>query len=147
MGSLAGVRVTGTERAAEVVRAMQARRTGTLTITLGTGCCESTAPFLYEDHYAGPDAAVVGEIAGIPVLSPALLRDLYRDDEELVVDVVDELAESLSIETELGVRLALRSPEQIAAALACATPAARPLPRSAPVQTELPEHLRNVRIR
>jgi uncharacterized protein (DUF779 family) len=138
------MRITGTERAADVVRRMQDRRSGTLTITLGTGCCESTAPFLYEDHYAGPDAAVVGEVAGVPVLAPASLRSLYRDDEELVVDVVDELAESFSIETELGVRLALRSPEQIAAAVpVCEVPAAL----SRPVQTELPEHLRGVRIR
>jgi uncharacterized protein (DUF779 family) len=139
--------VTGTERAADVVRQMQTHRSGTLTITLGTGCCESTAPFLYEDHYAGPDAEVVGEVAGVPVLAAAPLRNLYGSDEELVIDVVDELAESLSIETELGVRLALRSPTQVAAALACETPAARTVPQVAPRTTELPEHLRNVRIR
>jgi uncharacterized protein (DUF779 family) len=138
------MRVTGTDRAAAVVRQMQHLRTGTLTITLGTGCCESTAPFLYEDHYAGPDAEQVGAVAGVPVLAPALLRALYGDDEQLVVDVVDELAESFSIETELGVRLALRSPEQIAAAVpACEVPTAD----DRPVSTELPEHLRAIRIR
>jgi uncharacterized protein (DUF779 family) len=138
------MRVTGTERAAEVVRRMQELRAGTLSITLGTGCCESTAPFLYEDHYAGPDAEQVGELAGVPVLAPSLLRGLYRGDEELIIDVVDELAESFSIETELGVRLALRSPDQIAAAVpACEVSAAS----ARPVSTELPEHLRTIRIR
>jgi uncharacterized protein (DUF779 family) len=139
------VRVTGTERAAEVVREMQGRRSGALSITLGTGCCESTAPFLYEDHYAGPDAEAVGEVAGVPVLAPRMLRDLYGA-EDLVVDVVDEMAESLSIETELGVRLALRSPAQAASIAVCEAPAAS-TPRLAPRVTELPEHLRNVRIR
>lgn len=138
------MRVTGTERAADVVRQMRGLRAGTLTITLGTGCCESTAPFLYEDHYAGPDAEQVGEVAGVPVLAPGLLRGLYGPNEELIVDVVDELAESFSIETELGVRLALRSPEQIAAAVpACELPAAA----TGPVNAELPEHLRGLRIR
>ena len=28
---------------------MGTRRSGTLTVTIGTGCCESTAPYLYED--------------------------------------------------------------------------------------------------
>jgi uncharacterized protein (DUF779 family) len=143
------MRVSGTERAAEVVRKMQELRPGTLTITLGTGCCESTAPFLYEDHYAGPEAEQVGAVAGVPVLAPPLLRGLYGDEEEVVIDVVDELAESLSIETELGVRLALRSPAQMAAAAACEAPAATAAP-TAPTGsrvTELPEHLRGIRIR
>jgi uncharacterized protein (DUF779 family) len=143
------MRVTGTERAAEVVRRMGERRAGTLSITIGTGCCESTAPFLYEDHYAGFDAEQVGEVAGIPVLAPATLRALYVDDDELVIDVVDELAESMSIETELGVRLAFRSPDQVAASLAaCEVPAgAAHTTADGPVATELPEHLRRIRIR
>jgi hypothetical protein len=64
-----------------------------------------------------------------------------------VVDVVDEMAESLSIETELGVRLALRSPAQATAAPAgCESPSTA-VRQHAPRVTELPEHLRNVRIR
>lgn len=138
------MRVTGTERAAEVVQRMRTLRSGELTITLGTGCCESTAPFLYENHWSGPDAEVVGEVGDATVYTPALLRGLYPEDEQLVVDVVDELAESLSIETELGVRLVLRSPDQVAAAPACEVPTGA---ATAPVSTELPEHLRHVRIR
>jgi uncharacterized protein (DUF779 family) len=140
--------VTGTERAAAVVRRMQQLRPGPLTITLGTGCCESTAPFLYEDHYPGPDAEAVGEVAGVTVLAPELLRDLYGLDDTLVIDVVDEMAESLSIETELGVRLALRSPDQVAAGAACeAPPVAARAPTAAEGPAELPEHLRGIRIR
>ncbi len=110
------MRVTATPRAVEVVEAMRSRRSGELSITLGTGCCESTAPFLYENHWAGPDAEAVGEVAGVAVWAPSLLRSLYGDDDELVVDVIEELAESLSVETELGVRLVLRDPDQVAGA-------------------------------
>ena len=54
------MRVEPTERAEDVVRRMAAQRSGRLVVTIGTGCCESTAPFLYEDHMPGPDTAVVG---------------------------------------------------------------------------------------
>jgi uncharacterized protein (DUF779 family) len=150
------MRVDGSERAAEVIERVRERRQGVLSITLGTGCCESTAPFLYEDYPAGPDAERVGEVAGVPVMAPAVLRGLYREDETLVVDVIDELAESLSIETDLGVRLVLRSPEQVAETLACEVPVASTrehtgpdpgasqIPGRAP---DLPEGLRHIRIR
>ena len=48
------MKVTASARAAEVVAEMATRRSGTLTVTIGTGCCESTAPFLYEDMFIGP---------------------------------------------------------------------------------------------
>ena len=57
------MRVTASARAAEVVAEMATRRSGTLTVTIGTGCCESTAPFLYEDMFIGPEQEVVGEVA------------------------------------------------------------------------------------
>ena len=53
------MKVTATDRAARVVERMRAKRSGRLTITIGTGCCESTAPFLYEDFWPGPDQEVV----------------------------------------------------------------------------------------
>ena len=46
-------------------------------------------------------------MAGVPVFAPKLLRDLYAGD-SLTVDVSSDPAESLSIETEWGVRLTLR---------------------------------------
>ena len=87
---------------------MRGRRTGELTVTIGTGCCESTAPFLYEDFWPGPDQEPVGEVAGITVYAPEYLRIRYPGDDGVTLDVVDELGESLSVETELGCRLILR---------------------------------------
>jgi uncharacterized protein (DUF779 family) len=142
------MRIEATERSRAVVERSKGARTGTLTITIGTGCCESTAPFLYEDFWPGPDQQPIGEVAGVQVFAPDYLRALYPDDETVVLDVVDEMAESLSIETEYGCRLVLRgehtdsegSPE------VCDVEPARPT-ASREVVGELPEALRGLRIR
>lgn len=102
------MRATATPAAASVVERARQARQGTLSITIGTGCCESTAPFLYEDFWPGPDQAEIGEVAGVAVFAPGYLRQLYPDDDGVVIDVVEVDAESLSIETEWGVRLVLR---------------------------------------
>jgi uncharacterized protein (DUF779 family) len=102
------VKVTASARAAEVIAEMATRRSGTLTVTIGTGCCESTAPFLYEDFWPGPDQEPVGEVGDVVVYAPEYLRRLYPGDQGPMLEVVDEMGESLSVETELGVRLALR---------------------------------------
>ncbi len=102
------MRVEATELAEQTVEQMKQVRSGRLTITIGTGCCESTAPFLYEDFWPGPDQAEVGTVAGVPVYAPAYLRANYPDDDGVVIDVMEVVAESMSIETELDRRLILR---------------------------------------
>ena len=62
---------------------------GALVFTIGTGCCESTAPFLYEDFWPGPDSEQVGEVAGVAVFAPEYLRALYPGDDGVVIDVDD----------------------------------------------------------
>ncbi len=141
------MRVIATDRAAQVIAAMGERRMGTLTVTIGTGCCESTAPFLYEDFWPGPDQAPVGEVAGVVVHAPEYLRRQYPDDDGVVLDVTEELAESLSVETELGVRLILRGRDFVSSdePAICSTPGGSPVLR--PVVGELPEALRGLRMR
>ncbi len=103
------MKVSGTSAAAKVVERARGDRRGALVFTIGTGCCESTAPFLYEDFWPGPDHEQVGEVAGVPVFAPEYLRALYPAGDGVVIDVVDGLmAESLSIETEYGCRFLLR---------------------------------------
>jgi uncharacterized protein (DUF779 family) len=122
--------------------------------TIGTGCCESTAPFLYEDFWPGPDAEPVGEVAGVTVYAPEYLRALYPGDDGVVIDVVDEMAESLSIETEYGCRFLLRDRTGTAIggqdAEVCDTPDGVPDAVSALRSRgpqELPEALRRARMR
>ncbi len=102
------MRVSATDAAAAVVRRARSTRQGILTITLGTGCCESTAPFLYEDFWPGSDQERVGEVAGVEVFAPEYLRSIYPGDDGVVIDLYEGPAESMSIETEWGCRLVLR---------------------------------------
>jgi uncharacterized protein (DUF779 family) len=103
------VRVEATRAATRIIEQMADRRAGQLTITIGTGCCESTAPFLYEDFWPGPDQEQVGAVGAVGVFAPAYLRESYPGDDGVVIDVVEGVAaESLSIETELDCRLILR---------------------------------------
>jgi uncharacterized protein (DUF779 family) len=141
------VHVTATDRALAVVERMKQLRGGTLTVTIGTGCCESTAPFLYEDFWPGPDQAPVGEVAGVTVYAPEYLRANYPGDDGVVLDVTDELGESLSIETELGCRLILRGAgfDSSTEPEACAVPAAGAARRG--VTGEVPPELRRLRMR
>src|SRR3954467_13376655 len=102
------MKVEGTAAAARIVERAKRDRRGALVFTIGTGCCESTAPFLYEDFWPGPDQEPVGEVAGVTVWAPDYLRANYPGDDGVGLDVNPELGESLSVETELGVRLVLR---------------------------------------
>jgi uncharacterized protein (DUF779 family) len=145
------VKVTGTAAAARVVERARRDRRGVLVFTIGTGCCESTAPFLYEDFWPGPDSEPVGEVAGVQVYAPEYLRALYPGDEGVTVDVEDgSMAESMSIETEYGCRFILRDPNgtpiEHQAAPTCDVPESVSALRARGPQ-ELPEALRKVRMR
>ena len=147
---MAVVKVSGTAAAERVVERAKKDRRGVLVFTIGTGCCESTAPFLYEDFWPGPDSEAVGEVAGVPVFAPANLRALYTGAEGVTVDVEDSMAESMSIETEYGCRFILRAPDGMPVenrdATTCDVPEAvsalRPRGRQ-----ELPDALRRARMR
>jgi len=140
------MRITATERACAIVDRAKAARAGRLTITIGTGCCESTAPFLYEDFWPGPDQAEVGEVSGVAIYAPEYLRQMYPGADGVVIDVTGELADSMSIETEFGCRLVLRGPgfDSATEPQVCAVPDAS-LDRS--VVGELPPELRRARMR
>jgi uncharacterized protein (DUF779 family) len=145
------MKVTGTESAARVVERARRDRSGELVFTIGTGCCESTAPFLYEDFWPGPDAEAVGEVSGVTVYAPEYLRSMYPGNDGVVIDVDDTMmAESMSIETEYGCRFVLRGDERVAferpTEPQCEIPDAVSALRSRGAQ-ELPEALRRVRMR
>ena len=147
------MRVTATDAAETIVEKAKQARPGELTITIGTGCCESTAPFLYEDFWPGPDQEIVGEIAGVSVYAPEYLRDMYPGDDGVVIDLFDGIAESMSIETEWDCRLFLRGQGvDRGEELYCEVPddgpgllAERPL--GTHVTGEMPEALKNLRLR
>jgi uncharacterized protein (DUF779 family) len=80
-----------------------------LVVVLGTGCCDSTAPFLFDRYYAGPDVLEVGRVAGVPVMAHGWLAGLYRDA-GVVLDVDEDVPnDSFSLESEYDCRLTLRA--------------------------------------
>jgi uncharacterized protein (DUF779 family) len=147
--------VTATQRAVDIIERAKQSRSGDLTITIGTGCCESTAPFLYEDFWPGPDQAVVGVVAGVEVFAPEYLRTMYPDDDGVVIDLFQGPAESMSIETEWDCRLYLKGQAVDAGEPdVCAVPDDHDTPgllTTQPLGThvkgEMPAHLRAVRLR
>jgi uncharacterized protein (DUF779 family) len=145
------MRITATPNAVAVIERSKAARAGTLTVTIGTGCCESTAPFLYEDFWPGPDQEPIGEVAGVVVYAPDYLRELYPGDQAVVLDAHDELAESMSIETEYGTRLILRGAgfDSTGAPEVCAVPEAKEKTAGVlrPVVGTMPPELRKLRMR
>lgn len=106
-----GMNVNATDAAVATVRRVKDDGRENLVMVLGTGCCDSTAPFLYDNYVAEPDAEPVGEIDGVTILAPRWLAELYRDGATLTVDV-DEgvLNDSFSLESEYDCRFTLRAP-------------------------------------
>jgi uncharacterized protein len=103
------VRVTATPQAEAIVRKVAAEGREELVMVLGTGCCDSTAPFLYDRYYPGSDVELVGEVAGVPVLAHSWLARLYSHGAGLTVDVDQGLPnDSFSLESAYNCRFALR---------------------------------------
>jgi uncharacterized protein (DUF779 family) len=103
------VKVTATPAAESVVRQVEAEGREALVMILGTGCCDSTAPFLYDRYHPGPDVVQVGGVASVPILAHRWLTDLYADSNGLVVDVDAGVPnDSFSLESEYDSRFTLR---------------------------------------
>ncbi len=97
-----------TPRAAEVVNRLRRERSGPLTFTIDGGCCEGTAPHLFEDAVITSGAEKVGEVEGVPVYLQPAMAGLYTDA-DVTIDIIDEPAsDALSLETEYGLRFVLR---------------------------------------
>jgi uncharacterized protein len=104
------MKVIATPQAEAVVRKVAETGRDQLVMVLGTGCCDSTAPFLYDRYYPGSDVAEVGRIAQIPVLAHRWLADLYGDgDRALQIDVDEGVPnDSFSLESDFDCRFTLR---------------------------------------
>jgi uncharacterized protein (DUF779 family) len=103
------MRVDATDGARDAIRRVAATGREDLVLVLGTGCCDSTAPYLYDRYYPGHDAVLVGAVEGVPVFAHGWLADLYAEGEGLQLDCrEDVLSDSFSLESELGCRLTLR---------------------------------------
>ena len=105
--------VSVTPEAEKIVQRVRSDGRENLIMVLGTGCCDSTSPFLYDNYLTEPDAQPVGTIDGVTIMAPKWLAELYPGDEGLVVDVdTGVVNDSLSLESEYDSRFTLRVPER-----------------------------------
>jgi uncharacterized protein len=100
--------VVATPQAEAVVRKVAETGRDQLVMVLGTGCCDSTAPFLFDRYYPGSDVVEVGRVAGVPVFAHHWLAGLYGQG-ELEIDVDEGLLnDSFSLESDFDCRFTLR---------------------------------------
>ena len=99
--------LTVTERAAEMIRRIRSERPGTLTITIDSGCCEGTAPNLYENYLVPYGFAEIGRAEGIPVLVPASWKEQWLATPVTLDLIDDDSSDAMSLETEHGFRFFL----------------------------------------
>jgi uncharacterized protein (DUF779 family) len=103
--------VSATPAAEAVVHKVKAEGREGLIMVLGTGCCDSTAPFLFDRYYPGPEVVEVGTVAEVPILAHRWMADLYPDSDGLVLDVDQGVPnDSLSLESDYDSRFTLRVP-------------------------------------
>ena len=96
-----------TDSAREVLERVRATREGKLSFVIGNGCCDSTAPYLFEDYLAGPNERAIGEAAGTIVLLDDSLERSFADT-EVVIDAAPAPGDdSFSCESEFGYRFSL----------------------------------------
>jgi uncharacterized protein (DUF779 family) len=103
-----GTKVVLTPAAADVVRLVREHQPGRpLSLVIGNGCCDSTAPFLFADYMAGPTEHLVGRAEGVEVYVDELVASSF-EGREVVVDATDDpQPDSFSCEAELGARFFL----------------------------------------
>ncbi len=107
MPVMSDVRVVLTEAAEAAIDRARAEFGDDLTMLIGNGCCDSTAPFLFSRYAPGPAEHTVGEVGGVPVHLDASLLTLF-EGREVVVDVREgPRDDSFSCETELGLRFTM----------------------------------------
>jgi uncharacterized protein (DUF779 family) len=97
-----------TPAAADVIRRVKEEQQGReLSLVIGNGCCDSTAPFLFADYMAGPTERLVCEAEGVRVFVDDLVAPSF-EGREVVVDAKDDpQPDSFSCESELGFRFLL----------------------------------------
>ena len=63
-----------TDSAREIVERVKAERGESLSLVIGNGCCDSTAPFLFAGYMAGPNELRIGSVADIGKPSGATIE-------------------------------------------------------------------------
>ena len=98
------VAITGAARA--ILERVKAERDD-LVFVFGDGCCEGTAPLLFDHYCVDSEQIRVGELGGVPVYASPHVHRLYGN-RRVVIDVDHgAVSDSLSLETGMGCRFVL----------------------------------------
>ena len=106
-GPMAALDVVLTDAAADAVEEVRAQLGDDLTLVIGNGCCDSTAPFLFSRYAPGPAETRVAVVAGVPVHLETALLGLFEGREVVIDARKDDGGDSFSAETELGLRFTM----------------------------------------
>jgi uncharacterized protein (DUF779 family) len=102
------VDVVLTHGAQALLARIRRERSGPLSMVIGNGCCDSTAPFLFEQYHAGPNEARIAELEGrVEVLLDETLLELFEGCKVVIDADRVACADSFSCESELGMRFTL----------------------------------------
>jgi uncharacterized protein len=104
---MADVSVVLTPAASDALARVRDTLGDDLTLVIGNGCCDSTAPFLFSRYMTGPAEARVAEVEGVPVYLESALIGLFAGREVVIDAGEDPGGDSFSCETELGVRFSM----------------------------------------
>ncbi|WP_291299998.1 DUF779 domain-containing protein [Desulfosporosinus sp. BICA1-9] len=81
-------------------------RLGNLLFYIGEGCCDGTAPYLYENFIVEPTAVQIGSAYGVPVYTSQRLAALHTG-KTLILTVITSVGDRFSIESDHGLQLVL----------------------------------------
>ena len=101
------VNVVLTDTARDLLARIRAQRSGALSLVIGNGCCDSTAPFLFEGYLPGPNERLVAEVASVRILLDDAVAASFEGREVVVDAGGDPQPDSFSCESELGYRFFL----------------------------------------
>lgn len=104
---MAETKVVLTDAARDVVRQVKTERGGSLSLVIGNGCCDSTAPFMFSDYMAGPTEHLITEIDGVDVYVDELVSKTFEGTEVVIDAAAGPEPDSFSCESELGYRFKL----------------------------------------
>ncbi len=107
MAAIQETRIVLTDAARDVLERVRAERSGELTLVIGNGCCDSTAPYLFADYLPGPNERRVGQADDVPVVLDEAFASSFAGAEVVIDARVDPQPDSFSCEAELGYRFVL----------------------------------------
>lgn len=107
MESFQAPKVVLTDAARELLERVRSERGKGLSMVIGNGCCDATAPYLFMDYLPGPNEHEIGSVEGVPVFLDESVTGAFATT-EIVVDARDDpQPDSFSCESELGGRFVL----------------------------------------